>query len=89
MQAIAERHREMGLDLDCDRETISTGVAEDISSGRSLHLPRSENAKAAEQLLKASRLLENVAKRSGDTTDASREELVNRMRAEAVKLLSE
>ncbi len=89
MQAIAERHREMGLDLDWDRETISTGVAEDISAGRSLHLPRSENAKAAEQLLKASRLLENVAKRSGDTTDASREELVNRMRAEAVKLLSE
>lgn len=89
MQAIAERHRELGLDHEWDRETDPTGVADDISTGRSLHLPRSANAKAAEQLLKASRLLENVAKRAGDTTDASRTDLVNRMRAEAVKLLSE
>ncbi len=89
MQAIAERHQEMGLDLDWDRETGPTGVGDEISAGRSLPSPRSENAKAAEQLLKASRLLEKVAKRSGGTTDASRGDLLNRMRAEAVKLLSE
>ncbi len=89
MQALAERHRELGLDLDWDRETGPTGVAEDISTGGSLRSPRFANAKAAEQLLKASRLLENVAKRSGGTADLSRKDLVNRMRAEAVRLLSE
>ena len=89
MQAIAERHRAMGLDLDRDREAGPTGVAEEVMTGGSLRSPLSANAKAAEQLLKASRLLENVAKHSGATADASREDLVNRMRAEAVKLLSE
>ena len=89
MQAIAERHREMGLDLDRDRQVGVTGAVEALTSGGSLRSPRSANARAAEQLLKASRLLENVAKHSGVTADASREDLVNRMRAEAVKLLSE
>ncbi len=89
MQAIAERHRELGLNLDWDRETGPTGLEEDISVGGSLPALRSANSKAAEQLLKASRLLENVAKRSGGTVDSSRNDLVNRMRAEAVKLLSE
>ncbi|HBV63117.1 MAG TPA: hypothetical protein DEF45_08870 [Rhodopirellula sp.] len=89
MQAIAERHREMGLDLDWDRETNPTGVAEEVTIGGRLRSPLPANVKAAEQLLKASRLLENVAKRSGVVADASREDLVNRMRAEAVKLLSE
>lgn len=89
MQAIAERHREMGLDLDWDREAVPTGALGEGDSARSQSLPQSANAKTAEQLLKASRLLEKVAKRSGDATDSSRRDLVNRMRAEAVKLLSE
>ncbi|MGI9467799.1 MAG: hypothetical protein ACR2OA_11810 [Rubripirellula sp.] len=87
MQAIAERHREMGLDLDWDREAGPIGVAEAIVTGDRQRSPQA--AKAAEQLLKASRLLENVAKRSGGTADLSCKDLVNRMRAEAVKLLSE
>lgn len=44
----------------------------------------SQRAHAAEQLLKASRLLERL-----DSGDSSRCELVNRMRAQAVELLSE
>ena len=89
MQAIAERHRELGLDLEWDREAGPTGVAEQVATGGSLRSPHSVNAKAAEQLLKASRLLQKAATRSGVTPDASRRDLVNRMRAEAVKLLSE
>ena len=89
MQAIAERHRELGLDLEWDREAGPTGVAEQVATGGSLRSPHSVNAKAAEQLLKASRLLQKAATRSGETPDASRRDLVNRMRAEAVKLLSE
>ncbi|MAI70261.1 MAG: hypothetical protein CMM01_05050 [Rhodopirellula sp.] len=89
MQAIAERHRELGLDLDWDREAGPTGAAETFLTEATQQPLRSANAKTAEQLLKASRLLENCAKSSGDTADASRTDLVNRMRAEAVKLLSE
>ncbi len=89
MQAIAERHRELGLDLDWDREPGSNAAVEEVLKGGSQQSPRSVDAKVAEQLLKASRLLENVAKRSGDTGDAPRMDLVNRMRAEAVKLLTE
>lgn len=89
MQAIAERHREIGLDLDWEREVGPTGVAEVVSTVETSHFPESANAKAAEQLLKASRLLQNVAKSSGTASDSSRLDLVNRMRAEAVKLLTE
>ena len=53
MQAIAERHREMGLDLDWDREAVPTGALGEGASARSQSLPRSASAKTAEQLLKA------------------------------------
>jgi hypothetical protein len=45
---------------------------------------RSKKAFAAEQMLKASRWLENIG-----PADSDRADLVNRMRAEAAKLLSE
>ena len=70
-----ERHRELGLDLEWDREAGPTGVAEQVATGGSLRSPHSVNAKAAEQLLKASRLLQKAATRSGETPDASRRDL--------------
>ena len=89
MQVIAERHRELGLDLDVEQETIPIGVTAIGTASQSQRPHKSNKAKAAEQLLKASRLLENLAKISGETPDETRLDLVNRMRAEAVTLLSE
>ena len=99
MQAIARRHRELDLELALpDDEVIGSGYVDPASSGSassgSASSDRgrsavSRNAMAAEQLLKASRLLENVAAGDGESDDPARAELVNRMRAEAVKLLSE
>jgi len=89
MQAIAERHRELGLDLDWDQEAGPTSTTEGVAAGGAQRAQITANAKAAEQLLKASRLLENVSKITGETAGSSRTDLVNRMRAEAVKLLSE
>ena len=89
IQAIAERHRELGLDLDWDQEAGPTSTSEGVTAVGGQRSQVAANAKAAEQLLKASRLLENVSKITGETADSSRTDLVNRMRAEAVKLLSE
>ena len=89
MQVIAERHRELGLDWDLEQGTTPIGVTAVGTGVRSQRAHHSNNAKAAEQLLKASRILENLAKMSGESPDLTRMDLVNRMRAEAVKLLSE
>ena len=104
MQAIARRHRELDLELALpDDEVIGSGYVDPASNDPASNDPASSdpasndrgrsavsrNAMAAEQLLKASRLLENVAAGDGESDDPARAELVNRMRAEAVKLLSE
>ena len=89
MQVIAERHREVGLEWDLEQGTTPIGVTAVGTGFRSQRAHHSNNAKAAEQLLKASRILENLAKMSGESPDLTRMDLVNRMRAEAVKLLSE
>ncbi len=89
MQAIAERHRELGLELDWDQEAGPAEVSHNAAGREGQRSPFSKNARAAEQLLKASRLLETVAKNSGESAATYRTDLVNRMRAEAVKLLSE
>ena len=89
MQVIAERHRELGLDWDLEQGTTPIGGTAVGTGVRSQRAHHSNNAKAAEQLLKASRILENLAKMSGESPDLTRMDLVNRMRAEAVKLLSE
>jgi hypothetical protein len=89
MQVIAERHRELGLDWDLEQGTTPIGVTAVGTEVRSQRAHHPNNAKAAEQLLKASRILENLAKMSGESPDLTRMDLVNRMRAEAVKLLSE
>ncbi|MDE0863263.1 MAG: hypothetical protein OSA98_05710 [Rubripirellula sp.] len=94
IQAIARRHRELDLELALpDDEVIGSGyvdpAANDPAANDRGRSAVSRNAMAAEQLLKASRLLENVAAGDGESDDPARAELVNRMRAEAVKLLSE
>ncbi len=94
IQAIAERHRELGIDLnvhpaDGELESVSPKALEIAPQSQSQLTNPALNARAAEQLLKASRLLEKNMKKRGETPESSRMDLVNRMRAEAVKLLSE
>jgi len=89
MQVIAERHRELGLDLDVQQEAMPIGATAIAAGSQSQGPHKSNRAKAAEQLLKASRLLENLVKTSDELPEQTRLDLVNRMRSEAVKLLSE
>ncbi len=72
MQVIAERHRELGLDWDLEQGTTPIGVTAVGTGVRSQRAHHSNNAKAAEQLLKASRILENLAKMSGESPDLTR-----------------
>lgn len=91
MQAIARRHRELDLELDREEnEVIGSGYVGPASKDR-FGSSVSRKARAAEQLLKASRLLESVATAGHQEGSEAlgRANLVNRMRAEAVKLLTE
>jgi len=70
-----------------ERRSVLEGSSLDPSVGNTKATPiaaRSKRAHAAEQLLRASRLLEEL-----DATDQERTDLVHRMRAEAVKVLLE
>jgi hypothetical protein len=71
-----------------DRGSLLDGTSfdlkADVDEERRTTVSISKKAYAAEQILKASRWLESI-----DSDDPDRVELVNRMRAEAVKLLSE